>query len=90
VEEPLSEGEALPIEESTLPPEPEPERWVVRVDTDPCLVLRFNPFPEGARLDCLLPGTEVRPIERAGVWWRVALEDGRTGWVAGSYLNPVR
>jgi uncharacterized protein YgiM (DUF1202 family) len=63
---------------------------VVREDTDPCLNLRVAPFPESSRLDCLPPGTRVRPIEQAGAWWRVVLEDGRTGWVAGSYLNPVR
>jgi hypothetical protein len=62
---------------------------MVREDTDPCLVLRLKPFPEASRLDCLPPGTRVQPVERAGAWWRVALDDGRTGWVAGSYLNPA-
>lgn len=89
---------APPVEELPVPlapeplPEPasrEPESWVVREATDPCLVLRSEPSAASARLDCLPPGTGVRPLERSGAWWRVVLFDGRTGWVAGSYLAPV-
>jgi Flp pilus assembly secretin CpaC len=88
-----SQGGAPAIEEIPIPlapePSPEPETWVVREATDPCLVLRLEPSSASARLDCLPPGTGVRPLERSGVWWRVRLTDGRTGWVAGSYLAPV-
>ncbi|HEX6900182.1 MAG TPA: pilus assembly protein N-terminal domain-containing protein [Thermoanaerobaculia bacterium] len=83
--------EEIPVEPepASEPASPDPEIWVVREATDPCLVLRMAPSAASARLDCLPPGTGVRPIERSGVWWRVLLADGRTGWVAGSYLAPV-
>ncbi len=59
------------------------------VTADPCL--NFRPLPEATALatECLPPGTRVRWLETAGDWTRVALRDGREGWMATAFLTPI-
>ncbi len=68
------------------PPEIDGEVRVVRQAADPCLNFRSEPSGASAALECLPPGSRVRWLETAGDWSRVALRDGRVGWMAASFL----
>ncbi len=68
-------------------PATEGEIRVVRQAADPCLNFRPEPTAAAAALECLPPGTPVRWLETAGDWSRVALRDGRVGWMGAAYLT---
>ena len=68
------------------PPAIAGEVRVVRPAADPCLNFRLEPSSAAAALECLPPGTRVRWLETAGSWSRVALRDGREGWMAAAFL----
>lgn len=61
----------------------------VRQAADPCLNFRPEPSSSAAVAECLPPDTQVRWLETAGDWSRVALRDGREGWMAAAFLEPV-
>ncbi len=60
---------------------------MVRDTADPCLNFRRRPDPGSTALDCLPPETRIRLLEAAGEWSRVALADGREGWMATPFLE---
>ena len=64
-----------------------PPRRVISQAADPCLNFRPEPKAAATALDCLSPGTPVRLLETAGGWSRVALRDGREGWMASAFLE---
>ena len=39
--------------------------------------------------DCLEPGTQVTVLDSIPYWRKVHLQDGREGWVAKKYIEPV-
>ena len=55
------------------------ESWISRAE--PCLDLRPRAETAAPSLDCLVAGTRMALLERAGAWGRMRLEDGREGWV---------
>ncbi|MBC7896992.1 MAG: MBL fold metallo-hydrolase [Cytophagaceae bacterium] len=63
--------------------------YVVRPTGGPCLVLRTAPSTDSARVDCLVPGTGVTAVDAVPFWRRVRLADGREGWSAKKFLEPV-
>lgn len=63
--------------------------YVVRPTGGPCLVLRSAPSTDSTRIDCLVPGTTVAGLDAVPFWRRIRLTDGREGWSAKKFLEPV-
>lgn len=64
----------------------------VRVATDPCLNVRLRPDVTSSSLGCFAPGVilQVRTEEPAvEAWTAVSTPDGRPGWVASEYVEPL-
>ncbi len=40
-------------------------------------------------MDCLVPGTQVTGVDAVPFWRRIRLADGREGWSAKKFLEPV-
>ncbi len=59
---------------------------VVRQAADPCLNFRPQPLTTSTPVECLSPGIRIRLLETSGQWSRVALRDGREGWMAAAFL----
>lgn len=88
----LDDGTEGWVAEVYLMPEPQdlpPEARRVSSRVSSCLVLRAEPRADGLRLDCLEAGAEVRLQQQSGSWSRVALPSGRSGWVAGRFLEAA-
>ncbi len=91
---PVAESPAGPALAARARPQPAEQSGlaaavrVVLEAADPCLNFRPEPSAGSAALECLPPGTRVRWLETAGDWSRVALRNGREGWMASSFLAP--
>lgn len=57
---------------------------------DNFLALRTNPTATGVRMATLGPDTLLDVLESQGVWRRVALLDGTTGWAHGNWIKCCR
>jgi hypothetical protein len=57
---------------------------------DNWVALRSEPNGQGVRLDMLGPNAQFRVLESQGQWSRVAMPDGRTGWVANHFIGCCR
>jgi uncharacterized caspase-like protein len=57
---------------------------------DNFLALRSAPGPDGVRIATMGPDTLVKVIESRGVWRRVALLDGSSGWAHGNWIACCR
>lgn len=62
---------------------------VVGPRASPCLNLRPEPSLRSQPYDCIFPAAKVTVISENDRWRRIRLEDGREGWVIGSYLLPA-
>ena len=82
------EPPAAPLEETPEMPALGGSTHAVGSSVEPCLNLRAEPGGD-SRLDCLQPGTRIAVIELRGEWSRVRLPDGRGGWAASRFLEPV-
>lgn len=70
-------------------PAPVPQT-VLRTDSIATAVnLRSGPSSGTDRLDTLEAGASVSVLSESGGWVEVALADGRSGWVYGSYLTSA-
>ncbi|MGE0769954.1 MAG: caspase family protein [Hyphomicrobiaceae bacterium] len=85
---------------ATNPP-PEPFRTTVVASSyayvtgldpngDNFLALRTSPTGEGTRIATMGPDTLLQILETRGVWRRVALLDGTTGWAHGNWIKCCR
>ena len=63
-----------------------PEAFVV---TAAVLNVRSAPSGNAQIITQLERGTTIVPNRASGRWHAILLQDGRTGWVYGEYLNPV-
>ena len=80
---------------AALPRTPVPARsyaYVSGLDPngDNFLALRTNPTATGVRIATLGPDTLLEVLEQHGVWRRVALLDGTTGWAHGNWIKCCR
>lgn len=66
-----------------------PTAYTVSESASPCLNLRPQPDADAESVDCLPPDTEVLALEAAPYWRKVRLADGRTGWAAKKFLEPL-
>lgn len=57
---------------------------------DNFLALRSRPGTEGTRIATLGPDTLVTVLERQGVWRRIELTDGISGWAHGKWISCCR
>jgi competence protein ComEC len=61
----------------------------VRATVSDCLNLRSDHDVSSNSIACLPPGTEVTLVQDIPYWRKVRLVDGREGWTAKKYLEPV-
>jgi len=57
---------------------------------DNFLALRTAPTGDGVRIATMGPDTLLQVLESRGVWRRVALLDGTTGWAHGNWIKCCR
>jgi hypothetical protein len=62
----------------------------LKASGDNWVALRSEPSGQGVRLDMLGPNAQFRVLESQGEWSRVAMPDGRTGWVASHFIGCCR
>jgi SH3-like domain-containing protein len=55
--------------------------YVIRDTAAPCLSIRPAPDIDADRFDCLAPGLAMTVLESVPYWRKIALTDGRVGWV---------
>lgn len=74
-----------------LPP-PETFSFVSGLDSkgDNFLALRSSPTPDGVRIATMGPDTLLKVVESQGVWRRVLLSDGASGWAHGNWISCCR
>ena len=65
------------------------EDYVVRPTAEPCLRVRPEPNTDAERFTCIPPGTRVLVVGSVPYWREVELQDGRRGWAAKRFLEPV-
>lgn len=68
-----------------------PSELVYRVkdDVSTCLTLRSEPILSSTPRDCLERGTRGTVSDSQGVWRKLLLPDGREGWVAARFIEPL-
>lgn len=65
------------------------QTYTVRAAAAPCLKVRAQPSAKAKGAACIPPGSVVTELESFPFWRRVALANGRDGWVASMYLEPT-
>jgi Caspase domain/YARHG domain/Bacterial SH3 domain len=71
---------------------PEPFSYVSGLDAkgDNFLALRSSPTPDGVRIATMGPDTLLKVVESQGVWRRVLLSDGASGWAHSNWISCCR
>jgi uncharacterized protein YraI/serine/threonine protein kinase len=82
----------FPTDTPELPNTPQPTHGpdaIVRTGDSDSLILRPGPGIEWGKKGLYVNGTKVRVFGRdsSGVWFKVEMEDGETGWVMQQYLQ---
>lgn len=61
-------------------------KYATVIDT-PTGYLRVREKPKGTEVGKLMPGDRLQVLKKESNWYRLALGEGKTGWVSGEYLE---